>query len=146
MPYTNFHSTNLSIIPWTFPSSFRTAGRYGQVARVEPDRTSRPDVVGCVPDDEELTLLARNGDNEAFEELIQRHRGLFMKRALRMMRNLSAAEDAVQSACRSAFQHLGQFQGKGTFAAVASSNRGESVSDEAPRRETSTFCLFGRLD
>ena len=32
------------------------------------------------------------------------------------MHNLSAAEDAVQSACRRAFQCLEQFQGKGTFA------------------------------
>ena len=40
-----------------------------------------------------------------------------MKRALRILRNLSDAEDAVQSAWRRAFQCLEQFQGKGTFAA-----------------------------
>jgi RNA polymerase sigma-70 factor (ECF subfamily) len=39
-----------------------------------------------------------------------------MKRALLIMRNVSAAEDAVQSAFRNALKHLKQFQGKGTFA------------------------------
>jgi len=62
-------------------------------------------------------MLARNGDIEAFDGLIRRHRDACMKRALRILHNLGAAEDAVQSACRNAFQHLGQFQGKGTFAA-----------------------------
>ena len=61
--------------------------------------------------------LAQNGNSRAFEELIRRHRGTCLKRALRILRNRSDAEDAVQSAFRRAFQRLEQFQGKGTFAA-----------------------------
>jgi len=69
------------------------------------------------PTDEELTTLARNGETEAFDKLMHRHRGLCMKRAWQTIRNWSDAEDAVQSACRKAFQRLDQFQGRGTFVA-----------------------------
>jgi RNA polymerase sigma-70 factor, ECF subfamily len=67
--------------------------------------------------DEELVTLARSGNADAFDELIKRHRGACLKQALFRMRNLSDAEDAVQTACRKAFQHLEQFQGSGTFRA-----------------------------
>ena len=40
-----------------------------------------------------------------------------MKRALRILGDRSAAEDAVQSACQKAFQCLKQFQAKGPFVA-----------------------------
>jgi RNA polymerase sigma-70 factor (ECF subfamily) len=72
--------------------------------------------IPCIPNDRELTALARNGDIDAFGGLIQRYRRMCMTRALRTMRNLSDAEDAVQNAFRKAFQHREQFQGDGTFA------------------------------
>jgi len=109
--------TNPSINHVGSPASIRTLGPCGQIFTVEPDRTPLATGISRAPNDQELTALARNGNIEAFDELIQRHRSTCMKRALRILRNLSDAEDAVQSAFRRAFQCLEQFQGKGTFAA-----------------------------
>jgi RNA polymerase sigma-70 factor (ECF subfamily) len=61
--------------------------------------------------------IARNADLAAFDELINRHRVMCLKRALLIMRNRSDADDAVQSGLRKAFQHRDQFRGTGTFAA-----------------------------
>jgi len=113
----NLNLTNLPVKPWSSPSSFRTSGPSFQIARVEPDRISVTDVVHGAPDDDELIALVRQGEIDAFDKLIQRHRGMCLKRAWRILRNLSAAEDAVQSACQNAFRHLEQFQAKGTFQA-----------------------------
>ena len=70
-----------------------------------------------VPNDEELTELARKGDIDAFSKLIQRHTGMCTRRALLIMHNLNDAEDVVQSAFRKAFQYREQFQANGAFAA-----------------------------
>src|SRR5215475_8464829 len=67
--------------------------------------------------EEDLVDSARNGDIRAFGELIQRHRGECMKRAMLMIRNRSDAEDEVQNAFWKAFLRLGQFRGDGPFAA-----------------------------
>jgi RNA polymerase sigma-70 factor (ECF subfamily) len=64
-----------------------------------------------------MPALARNPDVAAFDELLQHHRDICIRRALVMMRNRSDAEDSVQSAFRKAFEHRDQFQGNGTFAA-----------------------------
>jgi RNA polymerase sigma-70 factor (ECF subfamily) len=87
-----------------------------QIPALEQDRPLLTDGTPHDPSDEELTALARNGNIQAFDKLIQRHRNMCMRRAMMMMRNRSDAEDEVQGACRRAFQHLDQFQGKGTFA------------------------------
>ena len=67
--------------------------------------------------EEDLVALAKNGNKEAFGELIQRHRAACLKRAMVMIRNRSDAEDEVQNAFWKAFQRLEQFRGEGTFAA-----------------------------
>jgi RNA polymerase sigma-70 factor (ECF subfamily) len=67
--------------------------------------------------EEALVAAARNGDTDAFGELIQRHRNSCLKRAMLMIRNRSDAEDEVQNAFWKAFQRLEQFRGEGTFAA-----------------------------
>ena len=67
--------------------------------------------------EEELLQSARNGDTDAFGELVQRHRSACLKRAMMMIRNRSDAEDEVQNAFWKAFQRLDQFRGEGTFAA-----------------------------
>ncbi len=67
--------------------------------------------------EENLVAAAKNGDSDAFGELIQRHRKACLKRAMMMIRNRSDAEDEVQNAFWKAFQRLDQFRGEGTFAA-----------------------------
>jgi RNA polymerase sigma-70 factor, ECF subfamily len=69
------------------------------------------------PTEAELVASAKNGDSEAFGELIQRHRKTCLKRAMMMIRNHSDAEDEVQNAFWKAFQRLDQFRGEGSFAA-----------------------------
>jgi RNA polymerase sigma-70 factor (ECF subfamily) len=76
-----------------------------------------PEEEGHVSDDQELVNLARQGDTEAFGELIHRHYGTCLKRATFMIRNRSDAEDEVQNACWKAFQRLEQYRGEGSFSA-----------------------------
>jgi RNA polymerase sigma-70 factor (ECF subfamily) len=73
--------------------------------------------VGPFTSEETLILAAKNGDAEAFGELIERHRKTCLKRATTMIRNRSDAEDEVQNAFWKAFQRLDQFRAEGTFAA-----------------------------
>src|SRR5215472_3886642 len=69
------------------------------------------------PSEDTLVAAAKQGDTEAFGELIQRHRKTCLKRAMMMIRNRSDAEDEVQNAFWKAFQRLDQFRGEGSFAA-----------------------------
>ena len=69
------------------------------------------------PSEEALLVAAREGDSDAFGELVERHRKACLKRAMMMMRNRSDAEDEVQNAFWKAFQRLDQFRGEGSFAA-----------------------------
>src|SRR5262249_52301322 len=71
----------------------------------------------AAPTEAELVDRARNGDTASFEELIQRHHGACLKRAMLMVRNRTDAEDEGQNAFWKAFQCLDQFRGEGTFAA-----------------------------
>jgi RNA polymerase sigma-70 factor, ECF subfamily len=67
--------------------------------------------------EEVLVAAARNGDVQAFGDLVERHRSACLKRAMLIMRNRSDAEDEVQNAFWKAFQRLDQFRGEGTFGA-----------------------------
>ena len=67
--------------------------------------------------DEELVLLARQGKRDAFAQLMQRHFATCLKRARRILRNQSDAEDEVQNAFAKAFECLEQFHFDGTFSA-----------------------------
>ena len=64
-----------------------------------------------------LIASARNGDVQAFGELLERHRSACLKRAMLIIRNRSDAEDEVQNAFWKAFQRLEQFRGDGSFGA-----------------------------
>lgn len=76
-------------------------------------------VAGDAGNELETALLtaARNGDLQSFGELIERHRGSCMKRAVMILRNHSDAEDEVQNAFSKALQRLDQYRGEGPFAA-----------------------------
>lgn len=66
--------------------------------------------------DPELVELARQGDQEAFGELIQRHRQKCVDLACYYLRNRGEAEDQAQNAFLKAYQHLDQYQGEAEFA------------------------------
>ena len=65
--------------------------------------------------DLQLVDLARQGDQEAFGSLIQRHWRKCVDLACFFLRNRGDAEDQAQNACLKAYEHLGQFQGDAEF-------------------------------
>jgi RNA polymerase sigma-70 factor (ECF subfamily) len=64
-----------------------------------------------------LVSAARQGDMQAFGELIERHRSECLRRAILIMRNHGDAEEEVQNAFWKAFQRLDQYRGEGSFVA-----------------------------
>jgi RNA polymerase sigma-70 factor, ECF subfamily len=67
-------------------------------------------------DDRALVRAAQQGDMEAFEELIARHRDKIYARAYSMLRNEDEAIDLSQEAWVKGWQRLRQFQGDSSFA------------------------------
>ncbi len=65
--------------------------------------------------DIELVQEAQLGSTSAFSELVARYQRLMMKVALRLTRDLSAAEDVVQDSFIKAFQKLQSFEGRSSF-------------------------------
>ena len=72
------------------------------------DPLSRPDQV--------LVKAAQQGDLEAFEQLVARHRDKIYARAFSMLRNEDEALDLSQEAWIKGWQRLKQFQGDSSFA------------------------------
>jgi RNA polymerase sigma-70 factor (ECF subfamily) len=66
-------------------------------------------------EDTELVVLAQNGDNDAFAELVERHRQTCRRLAMSILKNVEDAEDEVQNALWKAFEHIGQFQQDAKF-------------------------------
>ena len=69
---------------------------------------------GQEPTDERLVLLAKDGDLEAFNSLVDRYQGAVYTLCLRLLGNREAAEDATQETFLSAYRALDRFQG-GSF-------------------------------
>lgn len=65
--------------------------------------------------DETLVRAAHQGDMNAFEELVKRHREKIFARAFSMLRNEDEAVDLSQEAWVKAWQRLNQFQGDSSF-------------------------------
>ena len=65
--------------------------------------------------DETLVTLAQNGDNKAFEILLERHYSSCEKLAYSILRDRQDAEDEVQNAAWKAYEHIGQFQRDAKF-------------------------------
>lgn len=65
--------------------------------------------------DEALVRLAQQGQMEAFEQLVGRHRDKIYARAFSMLRNEDEAVDLSQEAWVKAWQRLNQFQGDSSF-------------------------------
>ena len=66
-------------------------------------------------EDENLVLLAQQGDNAAFAQLVECHYGACLKLAKSILRDKEDAEDEVQNACWKAYEHIGQFQRDAKF-------------------------------
>lgn len=66
-------------------------------------------------EDPELVVLAQQGDNQAFAELVERHHATCRRLAVSILRNADDAEDEVQNALWKAFEHIGQFQQDAKF-------------------------------
>jgi RNA polymerase sigma-70 factor (ECF subfamily) len=63
-----------------------------------------------MPDDDVLVAQAQQGSCEAFGELIRRYDRRLYRLALHILRHREDAEDTVQNACLSAYQHIGGFR------------------------------------
>jgi RNA polymerase sigma-70 factor, ECF subfamily len=65
--------------------------------------------------DAELVALARQGDRQAFGELVDRHRTAVYRATLAAVGSPADAEDAAQDAFVSAYRRLGSFRGDASF-------------------------------
>lgn len=65
----------------------------------------------CVTD-EELVLRARSGESEAFDQIVERHKGAVFRAALAALRNREDAEDVTQETFITAFRKLDTFRGE----------------------------------
>jgi RNA polymerase sigma-70 factor (ECF subfamily) len=66
-------------------------------------------------EDSDLVSRAREGDAEAFAELVNRHRNWCLRVAYGILRNYEDAEDEVQNAFWRAYEHLADFHGDAKF-------------------------------
>ena len=65
--------------------------------------------------DEELVLLARQGDPDAFDQLVVRHQAAVFRAALAALRVREDAEEVTQDAFVRAWRALGRFRGDSSF-------------------------------
>lgn len=66
--------------------------------------------------DAEIIKRVLSGEKKAYSELVERHKDRAMTLALRMLRSREEAEEAVQDAFVRAFNALGGFQWRSSFA------------------------------
>ena len=77
----------------------------------------RPLTVESVTDDPDLEIVGRvkNGETDAFEELVTRHGRRVYRSLIGILGNAEEAEDALQDCFLKAFQHLPEFEGRARF-------------------------------
>jgi len=85
------------------------------------------------PPDEELVLLSKNGDTDAFNRLVDRYERTVYNLCFRLLGDRSAAEDATQEAFLSAYRALPRFEG-GSFRAWLLRIAANQSRDELRRR------------
>lgn len=66
-------------------------------------------------EDRALVHRAREGDQDSFRDLVERHQGRAYQLALRVLRDEEAARDAVQEALIKAYRSLDRFEGRSSF-------------------------------
>jgi RNA polymerase sigma-70 factor (ECF subfamily) len=77
-----------------------------------------PELSGdSVSDDPDFEIVARvrNGETDAFEELVRKHGRRVYRSLLGIVGSPAEAEDALQDVFFKAFQHLSHFEGRSTF-------------------------------
>jgi RNA polymerase sigma-70 factor (ECF subfamily) len=86
---------------------------------VDPERQilERPLTYDSVSDDPDLEVVRRvkEGDTEAFEELVRSHGRRVYRSLIGILGNAEEAEDALQDCFFKAFQHLAEFEGRARF-------------------------------
>lgn len=63
----------------------------------------------------ELIKKCKNGDTEAFSDLVLKYEGKFINYAFKMLRDENAAQDAAQEAFLRAFRKINTFSGNSAF-------------------------------
>jgi RNA polymerase sigma-70 factor, ECF subfamily len=92
-----------------------TAFHPALVAPTAPQVVETPKPEPILDADAELVPLAKQGDQAAFTELVNRHYQSCLKLARSILRDHEDAEDEVQNAYTKAFLHLGSFEGNSRF-------------------------------
>lgn len=77
---------------------------------------SRADLTIQNKEDPELVSLARKGDFEAFDALVNRHEKRLYLHAMKILQNREDAEDVMQTTFINAMEHIAQFRGEASFA------------------------------
>ena len=91
----------------------------------------------AVLSDEELVSRVITGEIELFETIVQRYSRRLFRVALSVLHNEAEAEDVVQDAFLSAYQHLRQFAGRAKFSTWISRialHRAFAVASQSKRR------------
>lgn len=87
-------------------------------AQVSERPIPEPELLGdFVSDDPDFGIVARvrNGETDAFEELVRKHGRRVYRSLVGLLGNAEEAEDALQDAFLKAFQHLPDFEGRSRF-------------------------------
>jgi len=71
---------------------------------------------GMADTDEALVLQSQNGDAAAFEALVRRHQQMIHALTFRMTGSLADAEDLAQETFIRAYEQIGSYGGRSTFA------------------------------
>jgi RNA polymerase sigma-70 factor (ECF subfamily) len=81
-------------------------------------QTFEPELASdLVPDDPDFEIVdrVRNGETDAFEELVRKHGRRVYRSLVGILGSAEEAEDALQDAFFKAFQHLTHFEGRSRF-------------------------------
>ncbi|MCI0656352.1 MAG: peroxidase-related enzyme [Acidobacteria bacterium] len=99
-----------------FPAEIHT-GREYIATPAAPGASKSRAAAGPEGVDEDLPLVtrAREGDLEAYEGLVAKHKGRIYQTILGITGRAEDAEDGTQEALVKAYQHLGDFQGNSRF-------------------------------
>ena len=85
------------------------------VDQIDKSGTAVPSI-STLAKEEALVVAARDGNEQAFEILVERYRYGMVVVALRLTRVREDAEDVTQQSFQKAFVHLHTFEGKSSFA------------------------------
>src|SRR5690349_12363437 len=73
------------------------------------------EVQDLLAEERNLVVRARQGDQDAFNQLAERYRQRIVSLCCEMLGNVADAEDATQETWRRAWQALGSFRGEARF-------------------------------